>query len=130
MTFHFKNPLKAQAFTLGVMHGVLLSVGLGFGLSLSLSFSSIAQDLNKCANHANITREIAELKQRGLSRSEIKQNLTEIMKLKNNSQDTLHEWMLSLDWLYQREHVRLSPQLAQAQRLDECKRELGIIEWK
>lgn len=113
---------KIKKILLNLMHCFLLSWGL---------FSNtIAQDLNKCATYANITKEIAQLKQRGLSRSEIKQNLTEIMKLKNNSQDTLNEWMVSLEWLYQREHVRLSPPMAEALRLDECKRELGIIDWK
>jgi len=97
---------------------------------LCMCHASIAQDANKCATLANITKEIAELKQRGLSRNEIKQNLSEIMKLKNNSADTLNEWMLNLDWLYQRDHVRLSPSQAQAKRLEECKRELGIIDWK
>ena len=43
-----------------------------------------------------------------------------------------HEYktMDILDWLYQRDHVRLSPTQAQAKRLEECKRELGIIDWK
>jgi hypothetical protein len=90
----------------------------------------MAQDAQKCATQANITKEISELKQRGLSRAEIKQNLTEIMKLKNNSADTLSEWMQNLDWLYQRENVRLSPLQSQEKRLSECRRELGIIDWK
>jgi hypothetical protein len=109
---------------------ILLKLMPCFVLSCGFFANTVAQDLNKCATYANITKEIAQLKQRGLSRSEIKQNLTEIMKLKNNSQDTLNEWMMSLEWLYQREHVRLSPPMAEALRLDECKRELGIIDWK
>jgi hypothetical protein len=69
---------------------------LSSSLILGWGINSMAQDLNKCATYANITKEIAELRQRGLSRSEIKQNLTEIMKLKNNSKDTHNEWMQSL----------------------------------
>ena len=103
---------------------------LGLVLSLFLACASLAQDAQKCATQANITKEIAELKQRGLSRGEIKQNLIEIMKLKNNSADTLNEWMQNLEWLYQRENVRLSPAQVQDTRLNECTRELGIIDWK
>ena len=104
--------------------------GWGWVMLLCIGQASMAQDANKCATLANITQEIAELKQRGLSRNEIKQNLSEIMKLKNYSTDTLNEWMQNLVWLYQRDHVRLSPTQAQAKRLEECKRELGIIDWK
>ena len=103
---------------------------LGWVLSLLMACACSAQDAQKCATQANITKEIAELKQRGLSRGEIKQNLTEIMKLKNHSADTLNEWMQNLEWLYQRENVRLSPAQVQEKRLDQCRRELGIIDWK
>jgi len=102
----------------------------GLVLMLFVGTQSIAQDALKCATLANITKEIAELKQRGLSRGEIKKNLIDIMKLKNNSPDTFNEWMQNLDWLYQRDNVRLTPIQAQDRRLNECKREHGIIDWK
>jgi len=102
----------------------------GLALMLFAASQTMAQDALKCATLANITKEIAELKQRGLSRGEIKQNLTDIMKLKNNSPDTFNEWMQNLDWLYQRDNVRLTPLQVQDKRLNECKREHGIIDWK
>jgi len=128
MKLNAMNSRRDPSGAIKLLHCILWS--LSSSLILGWGINTMAQDLNKCATYANITKEIAELRQRGLSRSEIKQNLTEIMKLKNNSKDTLNEWMQSLEWLYEREHVRLSPQMAQALRLDECKRELGIIDWK
>ncbi len=114
-----KSPISKR-----FLHGILTGALVFMSLNLS------AQDLAKCVSQANIVKEVAELKQRGLSRSEIRQNLTEIAKLKKSSEDHLNEWMLGLEWLYQREHVRLGPQGAQETKLDECKRELGVIEWK
>lgn len=91
--------------------------------------STQAQPLSTCADYAKMVEYLDQMKNEGLSKSEIKQNLTSIGKIKNITSTQINDWLSILDWVFKAENKNISTQYLVEKKKQECETERGIVNW-
>jgi hypothetical protein len=96
---------------------------------LVLNSFANAQPIASCIEHANMVQYLAKMKNEGLSKSEIGQNLIEISRIKALNITQQEDWMNNLSWLFRPEHKGLSIESLTAKKKQECETDRGIVNW-
>jgi hypothetical protein len=94
-----------------------------------LATSALAQPIPNCIELGNMVEYLAKMKNEGLSKSEIQQNIREIARIKNLTSTQLEDWFNNLNWLFKPENKSLNLEGLSKKKKQECETDRGIVNW-
>ncbi len=102
---------------------------LQFLILFTFSTCAYSQPLPNCSDLGNMVQYLAKMKNEGLSKSEIQQNIREIARLKDLTSTQLDDWTSNLNWIFKPENKALLVETLMKKKKQECESERGIVNW-
>jgi hypothetical protein len=94
-----------------------------------LGTCAIAQPIPNCTELGSMVEYLAKMKNEGLSKSEIQQNIHEIARIKELSSSQIEDWLNNLNWLFKPENKSLNLEGLTKKKKQECETDRVIVNW-